>query len=301
MNFTTCFEIINIIFFYTLLRSLIMKLMLCQDKGNHIVFNNDNDNASSYKIKCILDDNEILVDDKIEILDNLLDINSINRCYILYFIFIKQGLFYASRASGKPEAFNSYDEYIFWKNIYGGDKFNLDEHIYTDLLILNYANIKFISWVYYSGLYDYLMENPDIKKRILDEMNEKKLLCGHHFLRYILFITEYKTHEEEQDQEQEQHHIINDENITEENKDNLEDTLEDTLEDNLEDTLEDTLEDNEKELEKSQKYYNINDIDKYKFLSDLKQTTISLSTRIYNTIKAECIELFSGLFRNHLD
>ena len=147
------------------------------------------------------------------------------------------------------------------------------------------------------------MQNQNIKKRILDEMNEKKLLHGHHFLRYILFITEYKT----QEQEIQENHIINDENIADENiadeniteeniADENKDNLEDTLENTLEDTLEDTLENNERELEKVRVRYNIDDIDKYKFLHDLKLTTINLSIRIYNTIKAE----LSELMRPHL-
>ena len=64
----------------------------------------------------------------------------------------------------------------------------------TDVFIQKYLDQSWIVNLSFERkmdcLYDYLMENPDIKKRILDEMNEKKLLCGHHFLRYILFITE---------------------------------------------------------------------------------------------------------------
>jgi len=180
-----------------------MKLISYENKGKHIVLydNEYNEYNDKYNYKKINIDNEISNEDKIEILDNLLDINSINRCYILYFIFKKQGTFYASIDSRAVEAFNSYDEYIFWKNIHGDDEFNLDETLPHDLSIYindkeyttNHAQINFISWVYYSGLYDYLMQNQEIKKDILDKMNEKNLLYGHHFLRYVLFINEYKS------------------------------------------------------------------------------------------------------------
>jgi len=295
MKITTFLEMVNITFFYTLLKNLIVKLISYENKDKHFVLNN---NTTQYK--SIIDDIEISADNNIDILDNLLDVNSLNRCYILYFIFKKRGIFYASVDSSEAlEAFNSYDEYIYWKNIHGDSNFNLDETLPFDVSIIlndkeyttNNAQINFISWLYYSGLYDYLMQNQNIKKIILDEINNKQLLTGNLFLRYMLYLDDVDSR------------IDNDENVENDSSD-VENYNENYNENNDENSknYEDCIDgdcgdgggdgDNEQELQKHRTYYNIDDIDKSKFLYDLTQTTIHLSSRLYNNISNEVNELF---------
>lgn len=113
------------------------------------------------------------------------------------------------------EEYNSYKEFKNmeklieneWENdIYNGidqdsesdsgetNLFNLDESLEPNMELqigkktynINKAHLNFISWVYSSGLYEYLTTNEDIKINILDEMNEQKLLRGNLFLRYHL-------------------------------------------------------------------------------------------------------------------
>ena len=289
-------EMVNITFFYTLLKNLIVKLISYENADKHIVLN---DNTTQYK--SIIDDIEISADDNIEILDNLLDINSLNRCYILYFIFKKQGIFYASVNSSEAlEAFNSYDEYIYWKNIHGNSNFNLDETLPFDVSIIlndkeyttNNSQIKFISWLYYSGLYDYLMQNQNIKKSILDEINDKQLLTGNLFLRYMLYLGDGDSRIDNDENDNCKDGNENNDENNDENSKNYEDCMgEDCMGEDCID--EDCIDgDGEQELQKHRTYYNIDDIDKSKFLYDLTQTTIHLSSRLYNNITNEVNELF---------
>ena len=97
---------------------------------------------------------------------------------------------------------NAYDEYKFWVNIMkGSDKFHLDEtktentsYILNNVEYTgNFEHILFISWLYYSGIYQYL-ENPVNMKNVLDSMNCNKLLAGRMFLEYQLFLV---AHEEQ--------------------------------------------------------------------------------------------------------
>jgi len=173
-----------------------------------------------YKVNNILADTDISDDIKINVLDTFLHNSSLNKYYIIYFIFTKQYNFFIDNdkdeinSNGETVHYthiklNSYEEYKKIKREYGGSiNCNLDETVETDLVVnlYNYkkfntydmiydktyntcnAHINFISWVYYSGLYTYLMNNINIKMKILNEMNKKQLLYGSMFLQYKLFL-----------------------------------------------------------------------------------------------------------------
>jgi len=122
-----------------------------------------------------IEDNTITDEKKQSILDNLLSMKSLERPYLLYYLF-------------EYCDFKQYEEYYTKAN------FNLDETLELDTIFaigdkqynVNMGNLKFIGWVYYSGLYDFLMDNDKLKYEILTEMNSKGLLCGNVFLRYQL-------------------------------------------------------------------------------------------------------------------
>jgi len=144
---------------------------------------------------------------KNELFNNLLSLNSINRCYLLYYIFKKKGNFKTliiNNKTNKAElnTYNTYNLFIKVKDNYdlSSTEFNLDETQYPDTIItignethtLTLAQLKFIQWIYYTGIYEYLMDNNNIKYNILNEMNEKNLLDGNLFLRYQLFLCQYE-------------------------------------------------------------------------------------------------------------
>lgn len=137
----------------------------------------------------IFEDEDIPNKTKYDLLD-LLDINSLDRHYILYYIF---------KLEGETDTIaNTFNEFKlvsqFWKG-YDGD-INLDETlekdyqvvIDNDILDCNIAHVRFLSWIYYSGIYDYLISNVDIKTNVLDTMNNNKLLSGNLFLKYQLYL-----------------------------------------------------------------------------------------------------------------
>ena len=128
-----------------------------------------------------IETNNISIEKKQSILDNLLSMKSLERPYLLYYLF-------------KYCDFKQYEEYYTKAN------FNLDETLELDTTFaigdkqynVNMGNLKFIAWVYYSGLYDFLMNDDKLKYEILSEMNSNGLLSGNVFLRYQLFLNEYE-------------------------------------------------------------------------------------------------------------
>ena len=162
-------------------------------KDNNIKDNNINDIKHTKPFKNILDDTELSDDIKYNVLDNLLNTKSLNKYYIIYFIFAKQYDYYVLNNTNIPGQLdttpshlmyikkNSYVEYKKIKRLCGGSRYcNLDESVKLNLTVFLYKNssstitkqfetctahINFISWVYYSGLYDYLMNDINIKKK----------------------------------------------------------------------------------------------------------------------------------------
>jgi len=154
----------------------------------------------------VFDDETVDVKEKKDLI-SLLDINSLERNYILYYIFKKRESFY----NGESDI-NTYTYYKKvvndWRNIYFVDDnmsftMSLDESLENDYQIVidniicdaNIAHVRFLSWLYYSGIYSYLMNNQEIKKTVLNDMNNKKLLTGNLFLKYHFYLIEMENKE----------------------------------------------------------------------------------------------------------
>jgi hypothetical protein len=314
--------------FYNIFANSVRKLIEYEEQANE-------QNTDDYKLPNILTDSNINNEKRVEILNNLLDIKLLNRSYILYFIFKKQGIFYASINGQIPEAFNAYEEYLFWKNIYGADNFNLDETQDINLYLsindnAKYetcdAHINFLSWVYYSGLYDYLLSNNDIKKYILDEMYNKKLLTGNIFIMYLLFTSiydsEYNITNNDNDNDNNDNDNDNDDNDNDndnndnDNNDNDNDNDDAEYTDDINGTTSDIADDNksednesgesytsenEKEINKFRNIFDMDEIDTYIFLNNLSKSTMEISCRMYNNIRNTVSEELRELMRPPID
>ena len=102
----------------------------------------------------------------------------------------------------KQQKLETYNSYELYKKIINKLNLDLDETSIPDIQIqigdtnyeLTVKQLNFIQWIYYIGLYDYLIDikNSDIKYDILNEMNELSLLSGNLFLRYQLFLCDYE-------------------------------------------------------------------------------------------------------------
>jgi hypothetical protein len=127
------------------------------------------------------------------VLRKLINIDSLDRNIILYYIFLKQSVY---RDAQTNKLLNTYEEFKIMCNNYGGiSQFNLydvdnpcDIIIYDDKYTYetSTAELNFISWVGESGIYDYVINNELFRYNILTEMNKKNLLKGNHFLQYQL-------------------------------------------------------------------------------------------------------------------
>jgi len=150
----------------------------------------------------------------ISILDNMLSTKTVERALVLYYIFVYKGNYFVKSTEkyknglGEDieeeiiEEYNSFKEFNNMESIIESKNtdydtynlFNLDETLLPDTKLkigkkeynINQAHLNFISWLYYSGIYDYITKNKDLKFNILNEMNEQKLLRGNVFLRYQL-------------------------------------------------------------------------------------------------------------------
>ena len=231
-------------------------------------------------------------DYKNELFHNLLSLNSINRCYLLYYIFKRKGDFKTliiNNKTNKPElnTYNTYNLFTKVKDNYNlsSTEFNLDETQSPDTIItignethtLTLAQLKFIQWIYYTGIYDYLMNNNNIKYDILNEMNEKNLLDGNLFLRYQLFLCQY---------EEECINDINDD-TTDESNDNVSDESNDNVTDESNNTTDESNNNDITEESEEDTNYDIeNDIElnKYNILLDTINFTDIIKTESYKEI-----------------
>ena len=124
----------------------------------------------------LITDNPDIPDDTVNhVLDTLLDVNSLDRAAILYYIFHEKGNFNINvyNCSGKiiNISRNSYADFKAVEKYYAYSKlgFNLDETIEADTVIsvagreyhTTEAELRFISWVYYSGLFNYLINSDN--------------------------------------------------------------------------------------------------------------------------------------------
>ena len=239
------------------------------------------------------------VDDKVKKdLTSLLELNSLDRHYILYYIFKKRGSFYDGYSYINIYAY--YKTVVNeWNNIYCTDdpldlKMNLDETLENDYQIVidnvigdcNMAHVRFLTWLYYSGIYNYLMDNQEIKKTVLDDMNTKKLLIGNVFLKYQLYLIEMENKEN---------------NVANKNKDanNCADKINDTVDDDVDDAVDDDVDytsENEKELNKRPINEDISDMNEIAFAYKLLNTVINITRRAlistWTIVKEEADELF---------
>ena len=140
------------------------------------------------------------IDEKIKKnLLSLLDINSLDRYFILYYIFKLHGC-YLNNNLKFIDVYSYFKEVEKqWKQLGNNSNeylINLDETLEQDYFILidklmygcNMAHTRFLSWLYYSGIYNFLIEDNQIKKKVLHIMNSRKLLVGNIFLKYQLYL-----------------------------------------------------------------------------------------------------------------
>jgi len=206
-----------IIFFYYLcyyyMYELFDKLI---DKTLEIYNSNNYDFNKKIQLiqhKLIINDKNISETKLHDIFSNLITNNLIYNL-LLFFIFKVQGNIYVKcnkyhshyyndshDKTNKYIILNVYDEYKFWQNICGGkNKFHFDmfkNNVYqvnfnitfddNTQFNISLENLRFISWVYYSGIYNFIIsKNQLCIKLLLDAMNERKLLKGNELLQYHL-------------------------------------------------------------------------------------------------------------------
>jgi len=202
----TLFSTLNLVIFYGIL-SYGCKKLITLHYDNYENNKANNYNNITFCFSDIIKTKSIKHNDdyKINLFKNLMSLGSINRAYILYFIFKKKGEFTTSFKDNRTDKIvtNTYNSYILYNRT--KDSYNLSENDFNlnisdspDTLVaigdthyyLTIGNIKYIQWLYYTGLYEYLINNNKLKYDILNEMNEEKLLVGNVFLRYQLYLCE---------------------------------------------------------------------------------------------------------------
>ena len=163
------------------------------------------------------DKNEI--QKKQEILDKMLSTKTLERSFILYYIFKIKGDYQVkvdcncndanggngcNNCNGCNDCIEEYNTFLEYKSLEDICKQNesivpnLDETLEPDIEIkigekeynINTSHLVFISWIYHSGIYEYLTKNEEIKFEVLKEMNDAKLLAGNVFLRYQMQLLE---------------------------------------------------------------------------------------------------------------
>ena len=155
-----------------------------------------------------------------DVFDNMLSSKTLERALVIYYIFVKKGN-YKVKTGKKDDFTNSFEEYNSYLEFKKYDNyylkmqnteettedtdnlfisyelntlFNLDNSLDDDTHFfigekeynINEGNFNMISWIYYSGLYEYLNTNLEVKNQGLKEMYDDNLLTGNLFLRYHL-------------------------------------------------------------------------------------------------------------------
>ena len=180
------------------------KLKLLNDVCLDTDTNNTSKNESESEIK-----------KKQDILDNMLSRKTLERSLIIYYIFVKKGnyKFITKNKDTNELSFKEYNSNLEFaafdisltkntnQNSDVNELFNLDSSldsntsffIGTKEYIINEGHLNMISWLYYSGLYEYLTTNIQLKYKILKDMYNDNLLTGNLFLRYHLFLQDNKS------------------------------------------------------------------------------------------------------------
>jgi hypothetical protein len=215
------FNLVSIYLFYSILFNICNYLEDVEFK--YACKSDDNIEITSELFDNIFDDETVDETTKME-LAYLLDRNSLDRHYILYYIFkINNGLEYRKVA-------NVWDTIEFSENTMSLDE-TLDNNYKlvidnNKVINCNIAHIRFISWLYYSGIFKSLTTDNMLKKDVLDIMNSENILIGNLFLKYHLFLIELEEQETNSDPSSKYTSINTDEyDIPEEVIDNI---IEDT-------------------------------------------------------------------------
>jgi hypothetical protein len=238
-------------------------------------------------------------------LTSLLDINSLERYYILYYIFKKRGSFYDGESD-----INTYAYYKTvvndWRNIYfPNDNMNLimslddslenDYQIVIDNLIYdcNMAHVRFLSWLYYSGIYGYLVDRQDIKTKVLNDMNTKTLLKGNLFLKYQLYLIAMENQENNEANNETKDILVEEGNILttteEENQDEVANMDAEDLVDELADESDNEEADDNEEANYSENDYTIENEDELKERSIAEDFSnmneITFASKLFTTVR----------------
>lgn len=337
-------NIVSLNLFYKSIFDIVSKLEEIQHQENIIkgdTLENDNDNDINYisEIPDIVFDNvfdDVSIDNQVKInLTFLLELNSLDRHYILYYIFKQRGLFYDGESNintlltNNAVLVNTYAYYKTvlndWMNIYFSDdkldlQMNLDDSLENNYQIVidnficdcNLAHVRFLSWLYYSGIYNYLMDNKENKKTVLNDMNAKKLLTGNLFLKYQLFLIEMENNDNNDNDNNDNNDNDNkdiidvecykeQENEQKNEQDNQDEELNMDIDELVEESVVDDDEldynsENEEELDNrsiSEDLSNINEMTfTIKLLSTVRNITIRTIISTWNIIKEEASELF---------
>jgi hypothetical protein len=303
-NINTVFNILSLTLFYYIVASFVYNLYEIREQESSLEGEYDSKIISQYIPDIVYDNvfNDETVDNKIKHdLVSLLNINSLDRHYILYYIFKLRGAF--NNGSVDINTYAYYKTVLNdWRNIYFVDEtyplpMNLDSSPYNsaentlennyqiviDNLIYdcNIAHIRFLSWLFYSGIYNYLMDNSEIKKMVLNNMNENKILIGNLFLKYQILLLDIENLEEKRN-------FYKMEPIKEES--NLEE------EQPLEAEYIDHSNENENELKNrpiDEDFSDMNEITfAYKLMSSVKSIAIRSIISTWKIVKEELDELF---------
>ena len=132
----------------------------------------------------------------ITILQDLIQLNSLNRQAILYYI---QNLTMANKYQVTKEYFQVYEHYLEMLDFYGGkENFNLDMKIEPDIVLIidtpteslhiitSKAHLNFIAWVIDEGLYDYVILDKQFRYQILSRMCNDNLITSNQFIQFQL-------------------------------------------------------------------------------------------------------------------
>ena len=122
-----------------------------------------------------------LINQKQEIIANMLSLKTLERSLVLYYIFKIKGNF----CTKTDQTYNSYKEYKKLESNFANEDL-IDLTIGDKEFTITEGYLHFVAWLYFSGLYDYLTNSKINKLSILRQMNSENLLMGNLFLRYHL-------------------------------------------------------------------------------------------------------------------
>ena len=149
---------------------------------------------------CLETETQDEIKKKQEVIEKMLSTKTLERALVIYYIFIKKGNYKVITKNEETDEYtfkeyNSYLEFKKYEEAYKLIKPSLDTKFFIGEkeYNINESNLIMISWIYYSGLYEYLTINIGLKYKILKDMYNNNLLKSNLFLRYQLFLQENET------------------------------------------------------------------------------------------------------------